>query len=332
MVIFLASIGLVLSLAVILSSCEVFTNGIEWAGKKLKLGEAVVGSLLAAVGTAMPETMIPIIAILFTGGQAASAIGIGAILGAPFMLSTLAFLVTGTSVLAFAKVREKKRAMALDTTNMTVDMTYFLIVYPIAILAAFINNPYAKWAIAIFLVILYGLYVRKTLENTTESEGEPVPLYMTQFLKLPTELPFILTQVVLALAGIVIGAHFFVTNIEHLADALHVSPLLLSIIITPIATELPEKFNSIIWISRGKDTLAVGNITGAMVFQSSIPVAIGVAFTPWKLSGITLVSAIIALASILIQFTYLKRKNTLSPYMLLGIGGVLYVAFLTYAL
>ncbi|MGE5577182.1 MAG: sodium:calcium antiporter [Syntrophothermus sp.] len=332
MVIFLASIGLVLSLAVILSSCEVFTNGIEWAGKKLKLGEAVVGSLLAAVGTAMPETMIPIIAILFTGGQDASAIGIGAILGAPFMLSTLALLVTGTSVLAFAKVREKKREMALDTTNMTVDMTYFLIVYPIAILAAFINNQYAKWAIAIFLVILYGLYVRKTLENTTESEGEPVPLYMTQFLKLPTELPFIFAQVVLALAGIVIGAHFFVTNIEHLADALHVSPLLLSIIITPIATELPEKFNSIIWISRGKDTLAVGNITGAMVFQSSIPVAIGVAFTPWKLSGITLVSAIIALASILIQFTYLKRKNTLSPYMLLGIGGVLYVAFLTYAL
>lgn len=332
MVVLLASIGLILSLAIILSSCEIFTNGIEWAGKKLKLGEAVVGSLLAAVGTAMPETMIPIIAIIFTGGQAASEIGVGAILGAPFMLSTLAFFVTGVSVLAFAKVREKKRTMALDTTNMKVDMTYFLIVYPIAILASFVPFQYAKWAMAVLLLILYGLYVRKTLQNNAEGEGEPVPLYATQFFKLPTELPVILSQVVLALAGIVVGAHFFVKNVEHLSDALHVAPLLLSLIVTPIATELPEKFNSILWISRGKDTLAVGNITGAMVFQSSIPVAIGVAFTPWKLTGITLFTAIIALSSVLIQFIYLMRKKTLNPYLLFGIGGALYTAFLIYAL
>ena len=38
--------------------------------------------------------------------------------------------------------------------------------------------------------------------------------------------------------------------------------MLLALVIAPIATELPEKFNSLIWVRQGKDTLAMGNITG----------------------------------------------------------------------
>src|SRR4026207_2451504 len=91
------------ALVVILLAAELFTNGIEWFGHKLNLAEGAVGSVLAAVGTALPETMIPLIAILLAGTRADSesghAIGVGAILGAPFMLSTLAMFVTGLGVL-----------------------------------------------------------------------------------------------------------------------------------------------------------------------------------------------------------------------------------------
>ena len=54
--------------------------------------------------------------------------------------------------------------------------------------------------------------------------------------------------------------------------------MLLALVIAPIATELPEKFNSIIWVRQNKDTLALGNITGAMVFQSTIPTVVGLVF------------------------------------------------------
>ena len=50
----------------------------------------------------------------------------------------------------------------------------------------------------------------------------------------------------------------------------------LALVLAPLATELPEKFNSLIWVRQNKDTLAMGNITGAMVFQSCIPTAIGI--------------------------------------------------------
>ena len=85
-------------------------------------------------------------------------------------------------------------------------------------------------------------------------------------------------QVLAALALIVLGAVFFVDAVEHLARQLGVDRALLALVIAPIATELPEKFNSIIWVRQGKDTLAMGNITGAMVFQSTIPTVVALVF------------------------------------------------------
>src|SRR3990167_1567915 len=106
---------LFVSFVIILFGAELFTNGIEWFGRKLELAEGAVGSVLAAVGTALPETMIPIIAIGFATSEASDAIGVGAILGAPFMLATLAMFVTGVAVLVQARRRPKGDVMPVDT-------------------------------------------------------------------------------------------------------------------------------------------------------------------------------------------------------------------------
>src|SRR5277367_583729 len=79
---------LAVSFMLILGGSELFTNGVEWAGKRFNVAEAAVGSLLAAVGTALPETFVPIVALLMPGEGAheRGAVGIGAIIGAPLML------------------------------------------------------------------------------------------------------------------------------------------------------------------------------------------------------------------------------------------------------
>ena len=101
-------LGLGFGFVVILVGAELFTNGIEWFGLKLGLAEGAVGSVLAAVGTALPETMIPIIAILFSASASSSEVGVGAILGAPFMLATLAMFVTGVAVLIVGRRRSSR--------------------------------------------------------------------------------------------------------------------------------------------------------------------------------------------------------------------------------
>jgi cation:H+ antiporter len=265
---------LLLGLGIILISAELFTNSIEWVGRRLKLSEGAVGSILAAVGTALPETLVPIIAIGFGGSEAQKAIGVGAILGAPFMLGTLAFFVTGAAVLILALFGRRQTIMRIDECVVKRDLKFFLIVYSIAILAALLGKYEYKVIIAGILVIAYMVYAYRTITEGEYVQGENLnPLLFTRAVRIP-RFRFILLQVLFAVTGIICGAELFVHSMEKIALMYSISPFILSVIITPIATELPEKFNSIIWVSRGKDTLALGNITGAMVFQSSIIPAI----------------------------------------------------------
>src|SRR3954454_6567719 len=113
---------LALAFVVILMGAELFTNGIEWFGRKLELAEGAVGSVLGAVGTALPETMIPIIASLFGSCASSHELGVGAILAAPFMLATLAMFVTGVAVLYQARHRPTGAKMRVATAVLAHDM------------------------------------------------------------------------------------------------------------------------------------------------------------------------------------------------------------------
>jgi cation:H+ antiporter len=329
--------------AIILSGAELFTNGVEWLGRKLDLAEGAVGSVLAAVGTALPETMIPIIAILSGGGSAAShGVGVGAILGAPFMLSTLAMFVTGVAVLAVARNRPAGDVMPVDTGVLAHDMRYFGIAYAIAIGAAFLpaDPAWSKWIVAAVLVAIYGWYVKGHFEADPDIDAEDLaPLRFrrldpTGLIQSPAapRLRIVNLQVLAALGLIVLGAYFFVDAVEHLATSFGLDEALLALVIAPIATELPEKFNSVIWVRQGKDTLAMGNITGAMVFQSTIPTVVALLFAAdaWTYgagSRLAFGSAGIAFLSSALIFIPMARARRLSGRRLL-VGGGFYVVYL----
>src|SRR4051812_12737763 len=153
---------LALAFLVILLGAELFTNGIEWFGRKLDLAEGAVGSVLAAIGTALPETMIPIIAILFGQGASSDEVGVGAILGAPFMLATLAMFVTGAAVLWVGRGRPTGDVIQVDTSVVGHDVRYFAIAYAIAIGGAFLplEPGWLKPAVGVVLIGIYAWYVK----------------------------------------------------------------------------------------------------------------------------------------------------------------------------
>jgi cation:H+ antiporter len=209
------------------------------------------------------------------------------------------------------------------------DMRFFMLVYTVAILASFLPMRSLKLAAVVFLVCAYFFYVYQTFKcsiGMCVMEETLNPLYFMRKNKNPP-LVFIFLQLAVALGIIIAGASIFVGSVQVVAAALGVPVLILSLIITPVATELPEKFNSIIWVMRGKDTLALGNITGAMVFQSSLIPAMGILLTEWKLEPIALLSAILALTAVLYQYTGLRGKDGLRPTHLLA-GSLFYISFI----
>jgi cation:H+ antiporter len=320
---------LFLALAIILLGATVFTNGLEWFGKKMNLSDGAVGSIFAAIGTALPETLVPIIAILFGSPEAGESIGVGAIIGAPFMLGTLALFISGVAVIVNRKKRPDYPKMRVDTVVMRRDMEYFLSLYTLAIICTFLQHPVLKVFIAMTLFMCYGAYALKTIKgngNHVVEESDLDPCYFAPKSHDP-QFALILFQVMTSLFLIVWGSYIFVEKVQIISTQMGISPFILSMIIAPIATELPEKFNSVIWINKGKDTLAIGNITGAMVFQSSIITAIGIMMTPWHLNHAAFLTVLLTYASVGLAYAQIRIKKTLTPTTLLA-GGVFYASFL----
>lgn len=321
---------LILSLGIILLGAELFVNGVEWLGKIFNLSEGAVGSVLAAVGTALPETLIPIIAIIFGQGRAGHDIGIGAILGAPLMLSTLAMFVTGVAVVGFRKRRVHGAKVVADYSTMSRDLLFFVIVFAVAVLTGMIPPQYRflQLIIACGMVLSYIWYVWVLLSQEREmaEDDEMPPCYFARNCDEPP-IYKVLLQVIVALGLIILGADLFVDSVHHVAVTYGVPAFVLALIITPIATELPEKFNSVIWVSREKDTLALGNITGAMVFQSALIPALGIFLTDWQLTTGALMVAGLSLASAGLLFLELTRKKHISAWMLI-LAGAFYAVFL----
>jgi cation:H+ antiporter len=332
-------IEMALLLVLIVTCCSFFTNAIEWTGHRFNLSEGAVGSVLAAVGTALPETLVPIIAILsgFFGlsgmnQQSGQEIGTGAILGAPFLLGTLAMFVSASAVYCFTALKRRTLNLTLNKDLFRRDLQYFFPAYVMVLAAAFIHVPYFKQGLAIALLVFYGVYVYRTI-NKNHEPGDDVELEKLFFAPRSENPPtvLIMLQVLASLLGLLILVHFFVEQISHAAVHMRMPSLILSLIITPIATEMPEKFNSVVWIGQGKDSLAWGNITGAMVFQSCIPTAIGLFGTPWILDSTALTSVALCLtASILIYLVSWKCPKFLLPAMMSG--GAFYLFFLYKAL
>jgi cation:H+ antiporter len=327
---------LLFGLVMILAAAEFFTNGIEAFGRKFSFSQAVVGSIFAAVGTALPETILPMVAIFLYGGHSSKEIGVGAILGAPFMLSTLAFFLVGltASVAAFNKKRPFE--LRVEIRSVRRDMSFFIVMYSSAVFLPMLIGTTVQVPLAIALVLGYVFYTWLTFRGESAGIEHAGEMY---FLKIARRLGIsiseespplfaILLQVGISLGVMVKGAHTFVSSLEQISVRFGMDPLLFALLLAPVATELPEKFNSMTWTWKGRDTLAIGNITGAMVFQSTFPVSVGLVFTEWRLTGMALFSAVIAIVSSAILFVAILVQKRISPLTLL-FSGCLY---LTYAL
>jgi cation:H+ antiporter len=344
---------IVAAFVLILFGAEAFTEGVEWLGFMLKLSQGATGSVLAAFGTATPETLIPVIAILFTNTADADEIGVGAILGAPFMLATLVMLLIGVTAFVLRK-RRGRDTLHVDAAHATRDLSFFLVMYTLALALAVLPpdlhflKGYLGWIFLpayffyLYLVLRKSQRSERDIEEEAEERAAFGALSFASHLRRvgakidPTTPPFwlVLTQTLVAFGLIVIGARFFADFVEDFSHAMGFNTLLVALILAPLATELPEAANSLIWTKDGKDVIALGNVAGAMVFQSTVPVTIGVLLTPWQLGQFGTVAAVFALLSgalIWVQLR-LRAKDNALPLSSLMLGGSLYVVFLAYVI
>lgn len=322
---------LILALVFIVISSELFCNAIEHFGEKIGVSEGVTGSIFAAVATALPETMIPILAIISHQiNNENHEIAAGAILGAPLMLSTLSIFLMGLAVI---KRRGFSGLIKAEPTGLNRDLKFFLFNFILVLISVFTSqlkmHLIFNYIIAIILAVSYFIYLLITIKGSAKlvADGHNTTASSKLFISyifMKNNIITIALQLITALLMLIYFAEMFIDSVNNIATIYKISTFLLSLIIIPIATELPEKINSILWIRKGKDTLALGNITGAMVFQGSILPVFGILFTPWQLMSTTYLSGMVITLLATSWLYYNARKNNVRIWHL-GVNGVFYM-------
>jgi cation:H+ antiporter len=318
--------------AVIYVACEYFVNGIEWLGLRLGVNENAVGTVLAAFGTALPESVVTFVAVISGPSAADRQIGVGAALGGPLVLATVGYAVVGLSFLAFRARTDSVLLNGPEQRRLARDQAWFLGVFAVKVGLGFVAFRYKPWLGWAFLAA-YALYTWREIRGDvhtgavptgdvhtgavptgavpTGAETEAAALELEPLklrpLAVNPPLHWILLQTLLALAVIFLGSELFVRQLGQVSLLLGLSPQLTALLLSPVATELPETLNAVIWLRQGKATLALGNISGSMLIQATVPSAFGLFFTPWLFDRALTVAAGVTFASVALMWWLLTR-------------------------
>jgi cation:H+ antiporter len=317
--------------AVIYLACDYFVNGIEWVGQGLQLGATAVGTVLAAFGTALPESAVTFMAVVLGNTPEQKDIGVGAAMGGPLVLSTLAYAVVGLALLRTRSARVTQPALPCiraDQRRLARDQGWFMAIFIFKVALGLVAFAWKPWLGILFLGA-YGIYVKRELTADDACDESEVlePLKLRPRDASPS-MAWASLQTLLALLAIAVASRVFVTQIETLGVVAGMSPHVAALLLAPVATELPEIMNALIWVRQGKERLALANISGAMMIQATIPSAMGIFLTPWMLDS-TLVAAglftMLAIAMLWLRF----RRESMSLRTLSAVGG-LYALFAGY--
>jgi len=306
-------------------SCELFVNGVEWVGRKLAVGQKATGSILAAFGTALPESVVTLVAVAFGGSVAAKELGVGAALGGPLALATIAYATVGIVLMLGRRQLPRTPEICADFRMLARDQGWFLAIFLFKIGLGLIAFAWKPWLGLVFLAA-YALYIRQEMAGGGDGaeEGESEPLTFARHAGTPGT-AIALLQTLLALAVIFAASRLFVSQLAALGPALGLQPQLLALLLSPIATELPETMNAIIWVRQGKYRLALANISGAMMIQATIPTAFGLFWTPWLLTRPLLLAGAVTALAITAMFSAF-RAGIVSRWLLASMG-LLYLLF-----
>lgn len=313
------------SALVIYLACEYFVNGVEWVGQQFGISKNATGTVLAAFGTALPESVVTFVAVVFGDGPAQKEIGVGAAIGGPLVLGTVAYAVVGLTFL-LSKQRADGSFLSRPAARRLIgDQRWFMSIFVFKAALGLVAFAIKPWLGVLFLAA-YAAYVRQEMaaEGETGSAHDLEPLKIRPRDAVPRR-AWPLLQTGAALVVIFVSSQVFVHQIDAIGPWLGLSPQLVALLLSPIATELPEILNAVIWVRQGKQTLALSNISGAMMIQATIPSALGLLFTSWMLQHALVWAAVVTILSIAGLYWCLRR-NTLTPRTMTGFG-LLYALF-----
>lgn len=255
--IYLEFVGL---LVVIVGAAYLLSHGAETFSDKW--GTTIAGSIILGLLTTLPEYSF----VYWATVKGRYDMAIGSAIGACTLLVTLGYGLV--IIIATSRLSRKPVPMIKLSRATRIDAGFLLLTAVVALLLIWPDNALSLWE-GIVLAGMFLLYVILVLKVSCQCEEELKHVHSGRVWKAGL-------QIAAGGALIFLVSEPFVEAMIHLAKAMHVSPVVIAIILGPIASEMPEKMTAYItvWRNGGLAQLSICNFIGSKVNHNSLLLAV----------------------------------------------------------
>jgi len=255
----------VIAMGVLIWGADLLINQSERIALKFKIPEFIIGATLIALGTSLPEMAASIAASMNGKPDIAIANVIGSnVLNITLVLATV-FIISKT-------INPARDFFAKDSTWALVPVLVFILMI--------LDGMISRFDAALLLLLMgaYLLFLLQDAKNIPEEDLEDID-----------ESPFSWTKVIPMLVGgvilVIVGAHFTVESASEIAKDFGVSEWIIGIIMISLGTSLPELVVSISAATRGKVDMAIGNIIGSNMANTTVVLGAAALTSPMAINA-----------------------------------------------
>lgn len=240
----------VLAMGVLIWGADVLIEQSERIALEFKIPEFIIGATLVALGTSLPEMAASIAASY--GHQ--SEIAVANVIGSNILNITL---VLSTVFLVASNINPNRDFFAKDSTWALLPVLIFILMILDGVISRFD---------ALLLLLLMGAYLMFLLNDAKSMLADEVETTKDETFSWKSIVPMLLLGLVL----VTLGAHYTVESASSIAKSFGVSEWVIGIIMISLGTSLPELTVSVRAALKGKVDMAIGNIIGSNMANTTV--------------------------------------------------------------
>ena len=312
----MAVLFLIIGFIVIIKASDILVDAASSLAMRLGVPKMLIALTIVAFGTCAPEVAISFRSVAAGNTEMAFANVIGSSIVNVFLIIGLASFIRPIKV-KHVTIKKELPILFLVTTCFSILMldSMFNPLTP---------NTFSRsdGLILILVFMIFVLYLVNMLFHKNEKA-------LKEEIKYPIYLALILMVVSILL--IVFSSDLIVDSATKIANALHVSDKIITMVAIVIGTSLPEMVMTITSAKKGEFDMALGNIIGTNIFNICIVLGLPIViYGDMALRGFGFIDIVILFLSSFLLFYFARSERTITrkeAIIMLGIF-VFYYAYL----
>lgn len=284
-------------LALLIWGADMLVDGASKLALRLRISELVIGLVIVAYGTSMPEFVVSLSASL----KGASDIAIANVVGSNIF--NLLFIL-GIAGIIFPMAVNK----SIIQVDLPTSVLGALILLGAGLLAPMASSPLAiSWGEGLLMLIVFIIYMSYVVimamkdrkQNTATDEAKHINVFWAIIL------------ILVGLLCLVFGGNLLVDNAIKLARIWGMSEKFIGITIVAMGTSLPELATSVVAAIKKKNDIAIANVVGSNIFNILFIIPICSFFNPvaYSVKFNYDIMFLVAASAIFWLFTFKNRQQ-----------------------